>query len=318
MAPTDDQNPSSSFQGMPEAEPIGLCMNCGNTYPVETTQCPQCRLTLSTVRKCPECQRIQAAQHRECIYCSTALEVEAKQVPSQEVRAVELSISPGLLVTLTLIFVLGAISTYFVLDYVRTGKEPKPAIEQSHVRKADSPRQEPQAGEASQPVEQFQRSVESPEQKAPGSEPLGLSVVGGTLSSSSGVSSSRKASVSRVTVVDQTILPVRLAEAVRLTAGAVIEAEIAQDIRVHQQLAIPRGSLCYLRIEEEGATTPARTPPSMILHLKALVVDDRIYSVSANGMRIVPVSPSKNADFRLEAGTLISFRLNSPLVITGS
>jgi len=205
------------------------------------------------------------------------------------------------------IFLLGTISTYYVLVYIRTGKEPKPTVGQSHVRETGSLRQE-----------QIPRTPAAPEQEASGSAALGLSVVGGTLSSSSRASGARRASVDTVTILEQTILPVRLKETVRLTAGTVIEAEVAQDIRVNRQIAIPRGSLCYLRVEAEGAATPTRIPPSVVLYLDSLVVGERTYPVSANGMRVVASSPSSIVEPQLEAGMLISFRLNSPLVITGS
>jgi hypothetical protein len=173
------------------------------------------------------------------------------------------------------------------------------------------------AGEARQALAQLPRTLPNSAQPDSSSSALDFSVVGGSLSASSGDSSSGNAPVRNITVLEQTVLPVVLTEPVLLTAGVVIQAKIAQDIRVNQQIAIPSGSICYLSVENEG--TVAKTSgmsSSVILHLDALVVDHRTYAVSAGQMRVVPSSPSNTADPQLEAGTRISFRLKSHIVIS--
>jgi len=62
--------PPSKTKWAPGAEPLAICMSCNSTYPVTTTECSNCQVGLSIVRKCPACGRTQAAQHITCIYCA--------------------------------------------------------------------------------------------------------------------------------------------------------------------------------------------------------------------------------------------------------
>jgi hypothetical protein len=70
-APTQS-NPEASSEGKwaPGAEPLAICMSCSSTFPPDTTECPNCMVSLSLVRKCPSCGRVQSAQHFACIYCA--------------------------------------------------------------------------------------------------------------------------------------------------------------------------------------------------------------------------------------------------------
>ncbi len=48
-------------------------MSCKAEYPAGASECPICYVPLSQVRRCPECQRTQSANHLRCIYCSGSL-----------------------------------------------------------------------------------------------------------------------------------------------------------------------------------------------------------------------------------------------------
>jgi len=67
-------NPGASTESKwaPGAEPLAICMSCSSTYPPDTAECPNCHVSLSVVRKCPSCGRVQSAQHFACIYCANA------------------------------------------------------------------------------------------------------------------------------------------------------------------------------------------------------------------------------------------------------
>jgi hypothetical protein len=51
---------------------LGLCMICGAEYEPNAAECPECHVSLSVVRRCPECQRMVSAQHTRCVYCRTS------------------------------------------------------------------------------------------------------------------------------------------------------------------------------------------------------------------------------------------------------
>ena len=64
--------PPAGGKWAPGAEPLALCMSCNGTFPPEVTECPNCEVGLSLVRKCPSCDRVQSAQHLTCIYCANS------------------------------------------------------------------------------------------------------------------------------------------------------------------------------------------------------------------------------------------------------
>ncbi len=64
--------PPTGTQWAPGAEPLAICMSCSSTHPQELTECPNCHVGLSIVRKCPSCGRVQSAQHIACIYCANS------------------------------------------------------------------------------------------------------------------------------------------------------------------------------------------------------------------------------------------------------
>lgn len=53
----------------PDGEPFAVCMSCRSEFPLETTECPNCHVSLSVVRNCPGCGRILSAKHANCLYC---------------------------------------------------------------------------------------------------------------------------------------------------------------------------------------------------------------------------------------------------------
>jgi hypothetical protein len=65
----------------PGAEPLAVCMSCSSTYPPDTSECPNCHVGLSVVRKCPSCGRVQSAQHFACIYCANSFVREEGLTP---------------------------------------------------------------------------------------------------------------------------------------------------------------------------------------------------------------------------------------------
>jgi len=50
-------------------EALALCSLCGAEYPVDTQECRDCHVSLSIVRRCPECQKLVSAKHTRCVYC---------------------------------------------------------------------------------------------------------------------------------------------------------------------------------------------------------------------------------------------------------
>jgi len=65
-------------------EMLALCMICGAEYPTGTSTCPDCNVSLSMVRRCPNCHRIVSAKHAKCVHCRTAFTGESPKELSQE------------------------------------------------------------------------------------------------------------------------------------------------------------------------------------------------------------------------------------------
>lgn len=162
---------------------------------------------------------------------------------------------------------------------------------------------------------------------SPSPSPLQFSVVGGTLTPSQAPPpGSAGAPIRTLTVLNRTLLLVRLTEPAPSSPAVAFQGEIEQDIRVNNQIAIPKGSACHMTIEEAPNTTGRpRTVSSITLRLHALVVDNQTYAVSAVAVvRIAPPprsdSPSSDSSAtpQLGAGTRALFQLDAPLVITRS
>jgi hypothetical protein len=134
---------------------------------------------------------------------------------------------------------------------------------------------------------------------------LQFSVVGGADSSPhAGPAVEERLPVRRVTVLSQTPLIVRLTAPFELQPGAEAEGEIAEDIRVKDDVAIPRGSRA--RLAAWSGHPDSGSP--LTLRLTALVIADQTYEVSALAVR-------DRLPAALVAGTRIEFRLGTPLVI---
>ncbi|MFB3920852.1 MAG: hypothetical protein ACE145_03975 [Terriglobia bacterium] len=140
--------------------------------------------------------------------------------------------------------------------------------------------------------------------------PLEFSIVGGTSGGTPTTAGGAAGSpVRKVMVLDQTPLAIRLTSPLEMVPGAQGEGEIAEDIHVRTELAIPQGSRARLSVGPKSQT-PGSSPDatSLTLRLTALVIGDQTYPVSAFAVRSRPAST-------LPLGTRIEFRLTTPLVL---
>ena len=140
----------------PGTEPLALCMSCNSTYPTEATECPNCQVGLSLVRKCPSCGRVQAAQHVTCIYCADSFIRENGLAPLHTPRLrgrPPVSLRQVQVVAGVVLVVAVALG---IVYYVTRGTESKPArvIGQTYVLAATSMRR--QADDAAPPVQDLQ------------------------------------------------------------------------------------------------------------------------------------------------------------------
>ena len=62
---------------------LAICNICGGEYPTGTTLCPDCNVSLSTVRRCPNCHRVVSAHHTRCVHCRTPFthELQPEAIP---------------------------------------------------------------------------------------------------------------------------------------------------------------------------------------------------------------------------------------------
>lgn len=152
---------------------------------------------------------------------------------------------------------------------------------------------------------------------APRDNSLQLSIVGGTLTSSRKPPRTPGAPVRSLTVISRTPLEVRLPESVQLALGQTFQGEVGADISVNGDVAVPRGSTCYVKVaglQGKGGAASAT------LRLTAVVVDGQSYRVSAETLRVKPAAAGKGrtAPSALPSGTRLTYRLNAPLVVTRS
>jgi len=149
---------------------------------------------------------------------------------------------------------------------------------------------------------------------------FGLNVEGGSLSPAR----SGAGPVHTITVVSQTPLFVRVTQPVEISPDARFQGEIEQDIRVNDQVAVPKGSVCRLEaveVSRKAARDPGVT--TVTLRLTAVVVEGQAYRVSAGAVRIEPPNSSTSRSQahraqQLSAGTCLVFRLVAPLLVTRS
>ena len=162
MPPLKDVSASKELlpgnKWVPGAEPLALCMSCNSTYPTEATECPNCQVGLSIVRKCPSCGRVQSAQHVTCIYCADSFIREDGLRPVKTTRLrgrPSVSLHQVQVVAGVILVVAVALG---IVYYLTRGTESKPArvIGQTYVLAATSMRR--QADDAAPPVKDLHPS----------------------------------------------------------------------------------------------------------------------------------------------------------------
>ena len=141
-------------------------------------------------------------------------------------------------------------------------------------------------------------------------------VEGGPASVAVGPHVNLSAPIRRVTVVSRMPLFVRLTRAAKISSGAVLQGEIAQDVRVSQEIAVPRGSSAVVMVGQEGAGKKVEN-----LLLTGATIRGESYMVSgySRGMDVPGAgrfAASRDLPSSLPAGTTIEFRLLSDLVVT--
>ena len=141
-------------------------------------------------------------------------------------------------------------------------------------------------------------------------------VEGGSTSVAVGPHVNLSAPIRRVTVVSRMPLFVRLTRAAKISSGAVLQGEIAEDVRVSQEIAVPRGSSAVMMVGQEGAGNKVEN-----LLLTGATIRGESYMVSgySRGMDVPGAgrfAASRDLPSSLPAGTTIEFRLHSDLVVT--
>jgi hypothetical protein len=155
-----------------------------------------------------------------------------------------------------------------------------------------------------------------PPSRSRASAPLQFSVVGGVSTPSRPAPAGVPVPVRRLTVLSRTPLIVRLPTPVELSAGRVVRGYIAQDVLVNKEVAIPAGSAAHLTVTGAPGTSGR---PSLGLQFMDLVIERDIYRVDARMAGIHVAGRNLTGGFlpsRLDAGTLIEFRLTNALVVT--
>jgi hypothetical protein len=146
---------------------------------------------------------------------------------------------------------------------------------------------------------------------------FGLTVEGGSLSPGGSVHS--------LTVLSRTPLFVRVTEPVQISPETSFQGEIEQEIRVNDEIAVPKGSVCRLKVVRvSGKAAPDPGATWVTLRLTAIVVGGQTYQVSAGAVRVEPPdssaapSPAHTQSSQLSPGTRLTFRLVAPLLVKPS
>jgi hypothetical protein len=139
---------------------------------------------------------------------------------------------------------------------------------------------------------------------------------GGTATGTVGPPVNLSAPIRRVTVVSRLPLFVRLTRAAKISSGAILQGEFARDVRVSQEIAVPRGSSAVVMVGQEGAGKKVEN-----LRLTGATIRGESYMVSgySRGMEVPGAgkfAASRDLPSSLPAGTTIEFRLLSDLVVT--
>jgi len=128
-------------------------------------------------------------------------------------------------------------------------------------------------------------------------------------------------SIRRLSILSETPLVARLGKAVPVTAGSSFQAEVAQDIRVNDEVAVPRGSPATLTITGEGRGRRAGVSSPWSLRLTGMMIRNLTYRVS--GTAVLANFPN-NSSLRLPStqlpavlpgGTYLEIRLDAPLAV---
>jgi hypothetical protein len=175
------------------------------------------------------------------------------------------------------------------------------------------------SGSARQVLEQYPTVAEGNRARASSArrDTFGLSIVGGKSIPSQSPSSE---TVRKLTVVSRTPLVVSLENGVEVSSGTAFQGEIDREIRVHGEVAVPRGSVAHLEVVGSGASSSGVRVSPAFLRLSDVVIANHTYGVSAVAIRIDPppgtgISSAPGANPRLPAGTRITFQLTEPLMV---
>ncbi len=146
-APENNVTPSSEIQWGSGAEQATICTSCSTAFPPEATECPKCHVSLSLVRRCPDCKRIQSAHHSTCIYCSSSIVPEGPRGATVYRPLGPPREAPWRRVHRALVVLVGLVAVVTPVVYIRqkraSPKKPEEPIGQSYVLSRTSLRQAP-------------------------------------------------------------------------------------------------------------------------------------------------------------------------------
>ncbi len=137
--------------------------------------------------------------------------------------------------------------------------------------------------------------------------PLEFSVLGGE-SAEGGAAAGR---LRRLMVRSRTPLSVQLKETATISPGLVLEGTIAEDVRVEDEIAIPRGSRAVLRVTEDSARLELASIEVGRQTLAARGVAERLILPTGS---VQPLSGDGLPE-QLEKGSRVELRLRAPLVV---
>ncbi len=173
------------------------------------------------------------------------------------------------------------------------------------------------ADRAKDSLSQLPTAPTSPERKAPKQQvsTAEMDLATGPTSPGPGGRVDLSAPVRRVTVVSRMPLFIRLIQSAKVTPGAVIQGEFANDVRVSQEVAVPRGSAAVVMVTQGNN---AKKIDSLLL--TGATIRGETYTLTASSRAIeIPsmgnLSASKQLPTTLPTGTVVEFRLLSDLVI---
>lgn len=127
-----------------------LCTVCDAQYPPDTAECPKCKSPLSSVRKCPQCERILSAKHEKCLYCSTSFISETSTANAPQLAPIAIARGPNpqqrrraILVSVTVFLVVMFVGLY--LSLTKSGKTEREIAATAYVLRSTSLKLQPSA-----------------------------------------------------------------------------------------------------------------------------------------------------------------------------